>query len=86
MAKNKTKKRNGNHNDKFAKLRKKLKGTGLVIADHTIYLDGKLSSDEPPRISCTCSWSSERSANLLELGNLAKQHEVENPGHYRRQH
>lgn len=85
MSKNKTKKRNGNHNKKFAKLRKLL-ANSEVIATETIYLDGKLSSDEPPRISCTCSWSSERSADLLKLGNLAKQHEVENPGHYRRQH
>lgn len=83
----KKKKTNGNHNKKFAKLRKMLKTAGDIVAiTETIYLDGRLSSDDPPRISCTCGWSSERSADLLALGNLAKQHELENLGHFRRQH
>ncbi len=83
----KKKKTNGNHNKKFSNLRKMLKAAeGLMVTPETIYLDGNLRSDDPPRITCTCGWSSERSANLLELGRMAKKHELENPGHFRRQH
>lgn len=77
----------------FGKLKKMLKKADeYVEVTHIIKLDGKISSDVPPRAVCTASnavephWATERDNNMLNLAILAKQHEIENPGHYRRHH
>lgn len=70
---------------KFSKIRKLL-GKDPKVKYEEITLKGDLRSEDPPKIICTCGWETEVNSNLLILGRAAKQHEIDNPGHFRRQH
>lgn len=72
---------------RFAKLRERLaKSKNYIEVTHVIALSGRMSSDTPPVVACTCGYKSEPDDNMIALGILAKKHEDENQGHFRRHH
>lgn len=56
-----------------------------MVKVETIYIEGKIHSDNLPKAKCTCGWETEENDNLLKLGLAAKQHALDT-GHQLRQH
>lgn len=78
-----------NNMSKRGKIKNKLrraKHPKQVGPTYVITLDVDLRDPESkPRTRCTCGWVSEP-GTLLNVGNQAKQHAMENPGHMFRYH
>lgn len=53
--------------------------------DETIYIDGDVMTEVPPRAKCTCGWETEPMSELNILGRLAFEHRDET-GHGLRKH